>query len=121
MSKLRSARIDGELKRVLSEVLTRDVKDPRMSKMVGVTGVQSTGDLRYAKVYVSIYDDPEKVESTMEALASAEPFIRARVNEKMRLRRIPNLSFVLDTSMEYAAHISKLLDEVAKKDQKDSD
>ena len=89
MSKLREARIDGEFRRALGELLLTELKDPRLSRMASVSKVSVTQDLKYAKVYVSVYDTPEKIKSTMEALESAEPFLRARLNEMIRLRRIP--------------------------------
>ena len=88
--------------------------------MAGVTRVAVTPDLKYAKVYISIYDTPARVESTMEALRSAEPFLRAKLNEKIRLRRIPNLEFVHDTSIAYSIEISKLIDEVTAKDKENA-
>ena len=117
MSQRRTAKIDGELQRLLGEIFLTEIKDPRFSKMAGVMRVTTTQDLKYAKVYISIYDTPAKVESTMEALRSAEPFIRAKLNEKIRLRRIPNLEFVHDTSIAYSIEISKLIDEVTAKDR----
>ena len=77
MSQRRTAKIDGELQRLLGEIFLTEMKDPRFSKMAGVTRVAVTPDLKYAKVYISIYDTPARVESTMEALRSAEPFLRA--------------------------------------------
>lgn len=121
MAKNRTARIDGEMRRALSEIFLTDIKDPRMSSMAGVTRVETTPDLKYAKVYVSIYDKPEKIESTMLALENGEGFIRARLNDKIKLRRIPSLTFIYDTSIEYSARISKLIDEVTKKDRENSD
>lgn len=120
MSKNRTARIDGEMRRALSEIFLTDIKDPRMSSMAGVTRVEVTPDLKYAKVFVSVYDKPEKIESTMIALEKAEGFIRSKLNGKMKLRRIPTLTFVHDTSIEYSAKISKLIDEVTKKDRENS-
>ena len=117
MSQRRTAKIDGELQRLLGEIFLTEIKDPRFSKMAGVMRVTTTQDLKYAKVDISIYDTPAKVESTMEALRSAEPFIRAKLNEKIRLRRIPNLEFVHDTSIAYSIEISKLIDEVTAKDR----
>ena len=117
MSQRRTAKIDGELQRLLGEIFLTEIKDPRFSKMAGVMRVTTTQDLKYAKVYISIYDTPAKVESTMEALRSAEPFIRAKLNEKIRLRRIPNLEFVHDTSIAYSIEISKLIAEVTAKDR----
>lgn len=116
MSKLREARIDGEFRRALGELLLTELKDPRLSRMASVSKVSVTQDLKYAKVYVSVYDTPEKIKSTMEALESAEPFLRARLNEMIRLRRIPVMSFVYDDSIEYSAKISKLIEEVTAKD-----
>ena len=120
MSQRRTAKIDGEIQRLLGEIFMTGIKDPRFSKMTGVMRVNTTPDLKYAKVYVSIYDTPAKVESTMEALASAEPFIRAKLNEKIKLRRIPNLEFVHDTSIAYSIEISKLIDEVTAKDRENA-
>ncbi|MGI6664686.1 MAG: 30S ribosome-binding factor RbfA [Christensenellaceae bacterium] len=117
MSTRRTARIDNELKRILGEALIVDMKDPRISKMTNVLRVEATSDLQYAKVYVSIYDTPEQVKSTMEALVHAEPFLRSRINDKLKIRRIPVLQFILDTSIEYSAKISKLIDEVTAKDK----
>ena len=117
MSKLREARIDGEFRRALGELLLTEIKDPRLSRMTSVSKVLVTQDLKYAKVYVSIYDTPEKVASTMEALESAEPFLRARLNEMIRLRRIPVMRFIHDDSIEYSVKISKLIDEVTAKDR----
>lgn len=112
MSKLRTVRIEGEFKRALGEIFLTDLKDPRLSRMMGVTRVDVTPDLKYAKIYVSVYDTPEKVETTLEALKSAEGFIRSRLNDKIKIRRIPNLTFIHDTSIEYSIRISKLIDDV---------
>ncbi|MBQ4288876.1 MAG: 30S ribosome-binding factor RbfA [Clostridia bacterium] len=120
MSVRRTQKIDGELQKVLGEIFMTDIKDPRFSRMTGVLRVNTTQDLKYAKVYVSIYDSEENVKSTMEALESAEPFIRAKINEKMRLRRIPNLQFVHDTSIEYSIEISKKIAEVTAKDRENA-
>ncbi len=120
MSQRRIAKIDGEIQRLLGEIFLTEIKDPRFSKMAGVMRVSTTQDLKYAKVYVSIYDTPAKIESTMEALKSAEPFIRAKLNEKIKLRRIPDLEFIHDTSIKYSIEISKLIDEVTAKDKKNA-
>lgn len=115
MANNRIIKIQGEMKRALSEIFFSDVKDPRMSAMATVSRVQVTPDLKFAKVYVSVYDTDEKRESTIAALTNAEAFIRSKVNAKIRMRRIPNLEFVLDDSIEYAVKMSKLIDdEVAK-------
>ena len=110
MANYRRGRINDEMQKELMVIL-RGVKDPRVSEaFVSVTAVDTTPDLKYAKVYVSVYDDAEKVEGTFEALKSAEPFIRSRVNSMVKLRRIPTFEFVHDDSIEYSAHISKVID-----------
>ena len=108
----RMDKIEGEFKRALSEIILSDIKDPRLSRMTGVMNVQITKDLKYAKVFVSVYDTEEKKLSTIEALSHAESFIRQKLNDKMKLRRMPLMTFVLDSSIEYSIHISKLIDEV---------
>jgi len=112
MANNRIIKIQGEMKRALSEIFFTDVKDPRMSSMATVSRVQVTPDLKYAKVYVSVYDTDDKRESTIAALTNAEAFIRSKVNAKIRMRRIPNMEFVLDDSIEYAVKMSKLIDDV---------
>ena len=112
MANNRIIKIQGEMKRALSEIFFADVKDPRMSSMATVSRVQVTPDLKYAKVYVSVYDTDEKREATIAALTNAEAFIRSKVNAKIRMRRIPNMEFVLDDSIEYAVKMSKLIDDV---------
>jgi len=112
MANNRTIKIQGEMKRALSEFFFQEIKDPRMSPMATVSRVQVTPDLKYAKVYISVYDTEEKRESTIVALTSAEAFIRSKVNAKIRMRRIPNMEFVLDDSIEYAVKMSKLIDEV---------
>ncbi len=112
MANNRIIKIQGEMKRALSEIFFTEVKDPRMSSMATVSRVQVTPDLKYAKVYVSVYDTDEKREATIAALTNAEAFIRSKVNAKIRMRRIPNMEFVLDDSIEYAVKMSKLIDDV---------
>lgn len=110
----RNVRIDGEFKRAISEIVMTQMKDSRISQMIGITRVNVTNDLSHAKVYVSVYDTDVKKESTIEALEHGEGFIRAKLNDMIKLRRIPHLHFVLDSSVEYSVNISKLIDEVNK-------
>ena len=120
MSKRRVEKIDSELKRLLAETLLTELKDPRFSKMTGVMRVEATSDLSNAKVFISVYDTPKRQASTIEALKSAEPFLRAKLNEKIKLRRIPVLHFILDDSLEYSAKMSRLIDEVTAKDNENA-
>ena len=114
MPKRRTQRLDEEFRRALSEVIQKEIRDPRVSPMLGTTRVDVTQDLYYAKVYVSVYDEEEKRLSTIEGLNSAGGFLRSKLNKMIRIRRIPELKFILDNSIEYSIHMSKLIDEAVK-------
>lgn len=111
MANSRMVRLEGEFKRALSEILLFDLKDPRVSEMANITRVSITSDLKYGKVLVSVYDTPVMQESTIEALNKAGGFLRSKLNEKIKIRRIPELTFILDTSIEHSIRISKIIDE----------
>ncbi len=108
----RIIRIAAEIKKALSFIIRDGIKDPRRSQMASVTKVELTRDLKYAKVYVSIYDTPEKRASTIEALQHAEGYIKSKMGEAVKIRSLPHLTFLLDDSVEYSLKISKLLKEV---------
>ncbi|MBP3940660.1 MAG: 30S ribosome-binding factor RbfA [Christensenellaceae bacterium] len=114
MPKRRTQRLDEEFRRALSEIIQKEIRDPRVSPMLGITRVDVTQDLYYAKVYVSVYDEEEKRLSTIEGLNSAGGFLRSKLNKMIRIRRIPELKFILDNSIEYSIHMSKLIDEAVK-------
>ncbi len=111
MPKRRTQRLDEEFRRALSEIILKELKDPRVSEMTGVTRVEVTQDLYYAKVYVSVYDSEERKSSTIEGLNSAQGFIKAKLNKMIKIRRIPDLRFILDDSIEYSIKMSKLIDD----------
>ena len=108
MANNRIARTNDDIQRVLSELL-RNVKDPRVQQgMLSVTRVETTGDLRYAKVWISVYGlDNEK--EFRRGLKSASGWLRRELANAMTLRYTPELVFELDHSMEYGAHISSML------------
>ncbi len=105
-------KIEEEIKRCLSMVILSDVKDDRLSKMVSVTKVDVTPDLKFAKAYVSVYDTDKNKEATMDALKSASSFIRTQMAHKVNIRRMPQFTFVLDDSIEYSMKISKIIDDI---------
>lgn len=112
MTNQRSDRIAEAIKRIVSEMLMRRVKDARISKMVSVTDVEVSGDLRHAKVFVSIYGDDDAQRQTMEGLASARGMIKSEVGKQLGLRNTPDLAFKQDKSAERAAHINALLNQI---------
>lgn len=111
---LHHERVNSEFKRALSEAL-REIKDPRMSSMVSISEVQVSGDLKHAKVRVSIYDSPEAQKESLDVLKRASGLLKSKVNRLIRLRRMPDMHFELDDGIEYSVHIASLLDSIQPK------
>ncbi|WP_313343219.1 30S ribosome-binding factor RbfA [Sedimentibacter sp.] len=109
MSNRRNNRLSGEMKRVISEVIRNEVKDPRLSELLSVTDVDVMEDLKYAKVYISVYGD---IEPTLEALRSAKGFIRREVGKRIKMRLTPELLFEKDDSIEKGIYMSSLINKV---------
>ncbi len=107
-SQLRIEKLQEFIKQETGKMLLTEIKDPRIG-FVTVTDVEVTGDLREAKIYVSIMGDEEKVKESWEGLQSALGFIRREIGQRVKLRFTPKISFALDTSLDYSEHIQKLL------------
>ena len=107
-SQLRVEKLQELIKQEVSKMLLYDIKDTRIG-FVTVTDVEMTGDLREAKIYVSIMGGEEKVQESLEGLQSALGFIRREIGKRIRLRFTPTISFALDTSLDYSEHIQKIL------------
>ena len=107
-NKLRIEKLQELIKQEMSKMLLTDLKDPRIG-FVTVTDVEMTGDLREAKIYVSVMGEQEQIKSSLEGLNSALGFIRREIGQRIRLRFTPEISFALDTSLDYGDHIQKLL------------
>ena len=107
-NKLRIEKLQELIKQEMSKMLLKELKDPRIG-FVTVTDVEMTGDLREAKIYVSVMGGAEQVKSSLEGLQSALGFIRREIGHRIRLRFTPEISFALDTSLDYGDHIQKLL------------
>ena len=109
MASNRISRINEEIQRQLSADIRR-LKDPRVSGsgMVSVTRVDTTGDLRYAKIYVSVLDKSQE-KDVLKGLKSAAGFLRRELGASLRLRYTPELQFIADDSIQYGAHILQVL------------
>ena len=108
-------RISEEVRRELDKLIREDLRDPRFSGTLSITHADVTRDLRYCKVYVSVLE-PEKRKGVMDALKSAAGFLRRELGHRVDLRYTPELIFELDTNMEYASRMTKLIDEAVKRD-----
>ena len=116
----RLGRIDEELKKEISNIITYNLKNPSITGMISVTRVKITPDLRYAQVYVSILNS-KNVKETLAALKKSSGFVRTEVAKRINLRITPEIIFVLDDSMEYGERINKILKEILpQKPDKDS-
>jgi ribosome-binding factor A len=107
----RSRRVGSELKRLLNELLQSEVKDPRL-RGVRVTDVQLSGDLGVAKVYYGTLQPDEDAAPAEQAFAAAGGFLRSRAGRALRLRRVPELRFIRDTTAQHGIELTRLIDEV---------
>ena len=120
MPSVRYDRINEELKKALSEIV-REMKDPRISPMTTILRVEATNDLKLAKVKVSVYDKSDDVrKETVAQLNRAEGFIARELGKRVDIRRIPTLKFTLDDSIEYAVHISEIINQLNSERKKDN-
>ena len=108
----RIQRLNSLLRHEISELLQRQVKDPRLGSFVAVTEVSISPDLRQARIFVSRIGSEEEKQETLSALTSASSFFRRELTRRLRLRRIPELSFQWDDSIERGVHLLKLIDQV---------
>lgn len=107
----RIARLNEQLRREISELIRREVRDPRVG-LVTITGVDVARDLGSAKVYVRMPGTDEERASTLEGLSAAAPFLRTTLGRTLRVRRVPELRFQPDRSYEHARRIEQVLSEV---------
>ena len=115
----RTDRLNSELKKEIFEIISRRLNDPEITEMVSVTGVDVTRDLSQAKVFISVFStDKNKQEKTFNAIKKNAKKIRFELGGSMRIRTVPELSFVLDGSMEYSDKMNKLFAEIDKGEHK---
>lgn len=104
----RHQRIGDQIQRDLAGLIRTEIKDPRMSAIVTVAEVKVSADLGHAKVYVTVLDD--KGEDTAAVLNRAAGFLRGRLGRLLKIRTVPQLHFIYDTTAEYSAQLSALID-----------
>ena len=109
MAGYKLGRITSDIKVTLSDIL-RDVKDPRVSKLLSVVKVDVSADLSYASVYVSAIEGMEKTQESAKALKNAAGYIRRELGARMKLRKVPELKFIADNSIEKSSQISKIIE-----------
>src|SRR5436853_7374115 len=110
MAPERMRRVDQALRAVLSDAISKDLKDPRIG-FVTVTGVKTSPDLRHARVYVSVLGDEPTRAATLDGLRSAHGFLQGVIASELTLKRTPSLAFEYDDTVARADRISRLIDE----------
>ena len=116
MNNIRVGRISSEVLRYLSEIMIIESKDETL-KHVTLTGCEVTNDLSYARVYYT-YMGNESMEDVQKNLEVAEPYLRTVLASKMKdLRKMPELKFIVDNSIEYGNNIEKILDDIKKEEE----
>lgn len=121
MAKYRINRISEEIRREISDIIRSSVKDPRISQVTSVVRADVAGDLRYAKIYISVLGSEEDREATLEGLKQAAGFIRRELGNRLELRYTPELLFISDNSIEYSVEINKKLSELNIRQDDDDD
>ena len=109
---IKNTRINGEVRRVLSAIIQNEIKDPRIHPMTSVVEVEVAPDLKSAMAYISVLGDEQAQKDTLEGLRSAEGYIRRALARTVNLRNTPEIRFIMDQSIEYGVHMSKLIDDV---------
>ncbi len=117
MSSIKIERLNHTIQQELSMILMTEVKDEHI-KFVTITGVDTTSDLSYSKVYYTVLDQSKK-ETTQESLEKAQSFIRTKLAERIDIRHTPELKFIYDTSIAYGEHIEEIIEKINEKDNKE--
>lgn len=114
---VKNTRVNGEVQRVLAEIIRGEIKDPRISRWTSVVAVEVAPDLKSCKAWISVLGDEEARKNTLLGLRSAEGFIKRQLAKTINLRNTPEITFVMDQSIEYGVNMSHKIDEVIAHDE----
>ena len=117
----RIERVNALLRQEIGSVIADELKDPRISSIVSVTRVETSRDLSFAKVYVSVLGNDQEKANTLRALDSAAGFIHRTIRPNLRMRSVPRLAFRLDEAIERGAEMLAFIDEVIERDREIAD
>ena len=116
---VKNTRINGEVQRVLAEIIRSGIKDPRIAPMTSVVAVEVAPDLKTCKAWVSVLGDEKAQADTLTGLESAEGYIRSLLAKTVNLRNTPQVTFILDQSIAYGVDMARKIDEVISKDNRE--
>ena len=114
---IKNTRINGEVLKELSNIIRGEIKDPRINPMTSVVAVEVAPDLKTCKAYISVLGDEKSQQDTIKGLKSAEGYIRMLLAKNINLRNTPQITFILDQSIEYGVKMSKMIDDVTEADR----
>lgn len=118
----RSDKAASVIQKHLASIIQFELRDPRVNDFVSVTAVHVSPDLSFAKVYITrVGGEPENIEAFLEPFRHAKPFFRKRLSQEVKLRIVPELHFVYDSSIEYGEKLTKLIDKVVAEDEQNSE
>lgn len=115
---VKNTRINGEVQRVLAEMIRGEIKDPRIAPMTSVVAVEVAPDLKTCKAWISVLGDEKAQADTLAGLRSAEGYIRGQLAKTINLRNTPQIHFIMDQSIAYGVNMSKRIEEVVASDRK---
>lgn len=111
---IKNTRINGEVMKVLADIIRGEIKDPRISPLTSVIAVEVSPDLKTCKAWISVLGDEQMQEDTLKGLKSAEGFIKSKIAKTINLRNTPDIHFIMDQSIAYGVSMSKKIDEVTR-------
>ena len=118
---IKNTRVNAEVQHELAKLIREGIKDPRIHPMTSVTGVEVAPDLKTCRAYISVLGDDEAKKNTIAGLKNAEGYIRRQLAKSINLRNTPEIRFILDESIEYGVTMSKLIDQVTRKEEVQED
>lgn len=113
---VKNTRVNGEVHRVLAEIIRSEIKDPRIHPMTSVVTVEVAPDLKTCKAWISVLGDEEAQKDTLAGLKSAEGYIRSLLAKKINMRNTPEIKFILDQSIAYGVSMTKKIDDINRED-----
>ena len=114
---IKNTRVNAEVHKELAQIIRGEIKDPRIHPMTSVTSVEVAPDLKTCKAYISVLGDEKSQQDTIKGLKSAEGYIRMLLAKNINLRNTPQITFILDQSIEYGVKMSKMIDDVTEADR----
>ena len=114
-------RLNGLLRQEISLLLTREIKDPRLNGIISITHVQTSSDLRNARVFLSVMGNQDNKDEVLDGIQSAASFLRRSLRDRLKLRYVPFLKFALDESIEDADNVLRIMDDIETGGRSDAD